>query len=37
MTEDYHQPSDSVEKVSGELIAKISQHGFLTIFAFADR
>ena len=37
MTEDYHQPSDSVEKVSGELIAKISQHGFLTIYAFADK
>jgi hypothetical protein len=37
MTEDYHQPSDSVEKVSGELISKISQHGFLTIYAFADR
>ena len=37
MTADYHQPSDSVEKVSGELIAKISRHGFLTAFAFADR
>jgi len=37
MTADYHQPSDSVEKVSGELIAKISQHGFLTIYAFADK
>jgi hypothetical protein len=37
MTDDYHQTSDSVEKVSGELIAKISQHGFLTVFAFADR
>ncbi len=37
MTADYHQPSDSVEKVSGELIAKISQHGFLTVYAFADR
>jgi hypothetical protein len=37
MTADYHQPSDSVEKVSGELIAKISRHGFLTVFAFADR
>lgn len=37
MTADYHQPSDSVEKVSGELISKISQHGYLTIFAFADR
>jgi hypothetical protein len=37
MTSDYHQPSDSVEKVSGDLIAKISQHGFLTVYAFADR
>jgi hypothetical protein len=37
MTADYHQTSDSVEKVSGELIAKISQHGFLTVYAFADK
>jgi len=37
MPPDYHQTSDSVEKVSGDLIAKISQHGFLTVFAFADR
>jgi hypothetical protein len=37
MTSDYHQTSDSVEKTSGELIAKISQHGFLTVFTFADR
>jgi hypothetical protein len=37
MTADYHQTSDSVEKVSGELIAKISQHGFLTVFAYADK
>ena len=37
MPPDYHQPSDSVEKVSGEIIAKISQHGFLTVYAFADR
>ncbi len=37
MPPDYHQPSDSVEKVSGELIAKISQHGFLTVYAFADK
>jgi Zn-dependent M28 family amino/carboxypeptidase len=37
MTSDYHQTSDSVEKVSGDLIAKISQHGFLTVFAYADR
>jgi len=37
MPPDYHQTSDSVEKVSGELIAKISQHGFLTVYAFADK
>lgn len=37
MPPDYHQTSDSVEKVSGDLIAKISQHGFLTVYAFADR
>jgi hypothetical protein len=37
MPPDYHQTSDSVEKVSGDLIAKISQHGFLTVFTFADR
>ena len=37
MTTDYHQPSDSVEKVSGDLIAKISQHGYLTVFKFADQ
>ncbi len=37
MTSDYHQPSDSVEKVSGELIAKISQVGYLTVFAFANK
>jgi hypothetical protein len=37
MTSDYHQPSDSVEKVSGELIAKISQVGFLTVFAYANK
>jgi len=37
MTSDYHQPSDSVEKVSGELIAKISQIGYLTVFKFADQ
>jgi hypothetical protein len=37
MTSDYHQTSDSPEKASGELIAKISRHGFLTVYAFADR
>lgn len=37
MTSDYHQTSDSVEKVSGDLIAKISQIGYLTVFASADK
>ena len=37
MTSDYHQPSDSVEKASGELVAKISQIGYLTVFAFANK
>ena len=37
MTSDYHQPSDSVEKVSGELIAKISQIGYLTVFGIANK
>ena len=37
MTADYHQPSDSVEKVSGELIAKISKIGYMTVFAFANK
>lgn len=37
MTEDYHGTGDSVEKVSGELIAKISQIGYLTVFAFANK
>ena len=37
MTSDYHQPSDNVEKVSGELIAKISQMGYLTVFEFVNR
>lgn len=37
MTSDYHRPGDSVEKVSGELIAKISQIGYLTVFAFANK
>jgi hypothetical protein len=37
MTSDYHQTSDTADKVSGDLIAKISQHGFLTVYAYADR
>ncbi|MFB3855567.1 MAG: M20/M25/M40 family metallo-hydrolase [Vicinamibacterales bacterium] len=36
MTSDYHQPSDSVEKVDAELFTKIIQMGYLTVFAYAD-
>ncbi len=37
MTQDYHQTSDSSDKTSGELQAKIAQLGYLTVFAFADK
>ena len=37
MTDDYHQTSDSVEKVSGELIEKISRLAFASIYAIADK
>jgi Zn-dependent M28 family amino/carboxypeptidase len=37
MTADYHQPTDSVEKVNPELFTKIIQMGYLTVFAYADR
>ncbi|HAV42321.1 MAG TPA: hypothetical protein DCW97_08000 [Acidobacteria bacterium] len=37
MTPDYHQPSDSVEKASGELFARVIKLGYLTVFAFADK
>lgn len=36
MTEDYHQPSDSVEKVDPELFTRIIRMGYLTVFAYAD-
>lgn len=36
MTEDYHQPSDSVEKVDAELFTRIIRMGYLTVFAYAD-
>ncbi|RPJ84786.1 MAG: M20/M25/M40 family metallo-hydrolase, partial [Acidobacteria bacterium] len=36
MTGDYHQPSDSVEKVDADLFTKIVQMGYLTSFAYAD-
>ncbi len=37
MTEDYHQTSDSVEKVSGELIEKISRLLYASAYALADK
>jgi hypothetical protein len=37
MTADYHQTSDSVEKVNPELFTKICQMGYLTTFAYADK
>jgi hypothetical protein len=37
MTPDYHQPSDSVEKIDADLLTKIIQMGYLTVFAYADR
>ena len=36
-TEDYHQPSDSVEKVSPEMIEMISQMTYLMTFDMADK
>ncbi len=35
--EDYHQTSDSVEKVSGEMMEKVSRLAFLTTYALADK
>jgi len=37
MTEDYHQTSDSVEKVSGELIERISKLLYASAYALADK
>jgi hypothetical protein len=37
MTSDYHQTSDSAEKVNADLFTKICQIGYLTAFAFADK
>lgn len=35
--DDYHQTSDSVEKVSGEMLEKVSRLVYLTTFALADQ
>ena len=37
MTEDYHQTSDSVEKVSGDLIEKISKLVYVSAYKLADK
>jgi len=37
MHDDYHQTSDSVDKVSGEMIEKVSRLVYLTAFRLADR
>jgi hypothetical protein len=37
MTEDYHQPSDTVDKVTPELMEKIIRITYLTAFELADR
>lgn len=37
MTEDYHQPSDSVEKVSKKLMEKIIRLVYLTAFSVANK
>jgi len=37
MTTDYHQTSDSIEKINPELFNKICQLGYLTSFAYADK
>jgi hypothetical protein len=37
MTEDYHQPSDSVEKVSADLMENIIKITYLTAFDLANK
>jgi len=37
MHDDYHQTSDSVEKVSGEMMEKVSRLAYLTTYALADK
>ena len=37
MTEDYHQTSDSVEKVSGDLMEKISRLVYVAAYSIADK
>jgi len=37
MHEDYHRTSDSVDKVSGEMMAKVARLFYLTAYAVADK
>jgi hypothetical protein len=37
MTEDYHQTSDSVDKVSGDLIERVSRLIYVTAYTLADK
>lgn len=37
MTEDYHQPSDTVEKINAKLMERIIRMTYLTAFELADR
>jgi hypothetical protein len=37
MTEDYHQTSDSVDKVSGDMIERVARLAYLTAYALADK
>jgi hypothetical protein len=37
MTEDYHQPTDSIEKVSSKMMQKIMRLAYLTAHAIADK
>lgn len=37
MHEDYHQTSDSVEKVSGDMMAKVARLIYLTAYSIADK
>jgi len=37
MTEDYHQPTDSVEKASPNFMQKIIRLTYLTAFSLADK
>ncbi len=37
MHPDYHQPGDSPDKASGELLSRVIKLGYLSVFAFSDK